>query len=123
METTGLLISHDAIRQVTKGDSFSLNELVGGWIDGVRPTDSTIKIIGYVHDEGLLLGLPINPIATALFGVIIAGPCVVFHSVNENGENDGDDYSLTEDDLVRVSWLAGAYKMWTENHVTRAETV
>lgn len=123
METTGLLISHDMVRKVTKGDSFSINELVGGWFDAVTSTDTTVDLVGYVHDEGLLLGLPMNPVATALFGKIIVGPCVVFRCVNEKNKYDGEDYSLNEDDLHRITWLVGAYKMWVENHIVKSEAV
>lgn len=119
METQGVLITHDMISHVAKSDHLSINEMVGGWFDAVVSGD----LVGYVHDEGLLLGLPMNPIATALLGQIIVGPCVLFRHHNERGETDGEDYSLNQDDLQRVAWLAGAYKMWVENHTTKTEAV
>ena len=86
MTTTpsGLIIAHDSITAIPLGDHTTIHEQVGGWFDCARQDD----LIGYVHDEGLLLGLPLNPIATALFGRIIVGNCVVYNSVDSKGDYD-----------------------------------
>lgn len=119
MKTTkGLLIAHNEMRSIDVGDHIDINTMVGGWFDAVRND----TMVGYVHDEGLLLGLPLNPIATALFGRIIAGPCVLVGSINENGEYDGYNHDLTEADLLKVVYLADAYKMWAEAHLSHCET-
>lgn len=119
----GLLITHNTVRHITKDGDTNLNEMIGGWFTAVTSSHSTSNLVGYIHDEGLLLGLPLNPIATALFGSIIVGPCVVFRCVNDQNKYDGEDYSLSEDDLHRIAWIAGAYKMWIENHMVKAEAV
>lgn len=121
METEGLLITNNTVERVVVDGYESIKTLVGGWIDAVRTSDG--EMVGYVHDEGLITGLPMNPIATAMFGTIIAGPCVLLHATNAQGETDGADYSLTESDLRRVAWLAGAYRMWIDAHLARAEFV
>lgn len=65
-----------------------LNEICGGWIDAVR----TDEVVGYVHDEGLLIGLAPNLVASALFGRPLVGNCVVLGVLNERGEYDGENY-------------------------------
>lgn len=113
----GLLINNTSVTPVSLGDHTTIHEQVGGWFDCVR-NDS---LVGYVHDEGLLIGLPLNPIATALFGRIIVGNCVVYSFRNEKGEYDGDNHPLTLDDLSVIAFHADAYKMWIENHLRVTE--
>lgn len=69
-----------------------IRRIVGGWFDCARAE----HYVGYVHDEGLLIGLPINYIASVMFGRILAGDCVVVGSLNENGEYDGESYDAPE---------------------------
>ena len=68
-----------------------IHEVVGGWFDCVRGDD----FHGYVNDTGLLDGLPINPVASALFGRVLAGPAVVFGSTNVRGEYDGYEHHIS----------------------------
>lgn len=65
-----------------------LNEICGGWIDAVRADE----FVGYVHDEGLLIGLAPNLVASALFGRPLVGNCVIMGVLNERGEYDGENY-------------------------------
>lgn len=69
-----------------------ITEVVGGYIDCVRHD----LFVGYVHDEGLLIPLPLNYMASALFGRPLAGDCVVVGSMNEQGEYDGESYDAPE---------------------------
>ena len=123
METTttpsGLLITPDTIIPIPLGDHTTIHEQVGGWFDCV----STEGIVGYVHDEGLLIGLPINPVATALFGRILVGNCVVYSSVNAKGKYDGDSHPLKANDLLRIVSLAEAYGLWMEYRNTTTDAV
>ena len=111
---------HDSITAIPLGDHTTIHEQVGGWFDCARQDD----LIGYVHDEGLLLGLPLNPIATALFGRIIVGNCVVYNSVDSKGDYDGADHPLSLDQLNVISFHCDAYQMWIENYnrVTEMES-
>lgn len=68
----------------------TIRDIVGGWFDCVRGDD----FHGYVNDTGLIDGLPINPIATALFGRILAGNAIVFGSLDARGEYDGYEHHL-----------------------------
>lgn len=87
------------------GDSQVLTEIqsaVGGTIDAVRrgATDETGEtppfiLVGYVHDEGIILKLPLNPVATVLFEQNIFGNCLVVSGTNpETGVYDGENYDL-----------------------------
>jgi hypothetical protein len=69
-----------------------LHDICEGWIDCVRNE----AIVGYVNDEGLLIGLPVNVIATALFGRPLVGNCVVMGALNERGEYDGENHSVPQ---------------------------
>lgn len=75
----------------------SIQQYVGGCIDAVRTEleDGTV-IVGYCHDEGLLLGMETNWFASALFNRQLAGPVVVVSGTSPNGEYDGDNYDLPE---------------------------
>ena len=109
--TTAIIITENSVSKKTfdVGVTHSeIHEMVGGWFDCVRNE----TIIGYVHDTGLIDGLPINPIATALFGRILCGTCVVFGAKNEDGEYDGDDHNVSTDDLQMIIHHVETYKMW-----------
>lgn len=72
----------------------TINSLVGGYIDCVTNGEN---IAGYVHDEGLLIGLAPNLVASVLFGRPLVGDCVVVGYLNERGEYDGNDYDIPEE--------------------------
>lgn len=77
----------------------AINELVGGWFDCVRNYDNdepTSQIVGYIHDEGLLIGLPINYVASALFARPLVGDCVIVGALSEQGDYDGENHDLPE---------------------------
>lgn len=96
-----------------RGSYDFIKDAINGFFDCVRSDDG--RFHAYVDDEGLLKGLPINAIATALFGRILTGPCVVFGTLNQDGENDGCEHSVTGEAIRSVEYLAGAYKMWMES--------
>jgi hypothetical protein len=70
---------------------------VGGVIDAVRQQVSKdICAVGYVHDEGLILDLEMNWIASALFMREIRGPVVLVNGFNDANEYDGDNHDLPD---------------------------
>lgn len=75
----------------------SIQHYVGGCIDAVRTEleDGTV-IVGYCHDEGLLLGMETNWFASALFNRQLAGPVVLVSGTSPSGEYDGENYDLPE---------------------------
>lgn len=75
-----------------------LQQSVGGLIDVVRRED----YVGYVNDEGLLIGLDLNVMASALFGQYLVGNIVLVGCLNGNGVYDGDNHDTPSwlDELV-----------------------
>jgi hypothetical protein len=87
------------------GDTDRVSEIqakVGGVFDAVRRgavdtsgENKAFQIVGYVHDEGRILKLPLNPMATMLFEQNIFGDVVLVSATNpETGEADGEDYDI-----------------------------
>jgi hypothetical protein len=87
------------------GDTDKVSEIqakIGGHFDVVRRgavdtsgKNASFEIVGYVHDEGKILNLPINPMATMLFEQNIHGDVVLVSATNpETRETDGEDYDL-----------------------------
>lgn len=99
-------------------DYKSIQQAVGGHFD-VVVTDlgkEGVSIVGYVHDEGLIMDLELNYLATNLFKRELRGDCVIVWGLSPNGEYDGDNYDIPEwiteflfKDLVESS--AGAFNM------------
>lgn len=117
MNTYGILLPCDGSEPmpISVGDHEHINELVGGHIDAVsRNFDPSLFeegdvqnimgdgsrppfiAIGYVHDEGILLDLPVNPMASVMFEREIFGPCVVVSGTSPSGDYDGDNHDIPE---------------------------
>jgi hypothetical protein len=92
-----------------------INAQVGGHFDSVRPMRREQKFIGYVNDEGLLMGLEPNALASAVFGRFLAGPCVIVGTANEFGEENGEDYNLMDNDLDLIMRMAQPLLMWRDS--------
>ena len=84
------------IEPVMVGEYTHIQSLVGGAFDVVRTKINGHVIVGYVHDEGLLIGLEQNWFASALFSRDLVGPCVIVGGESPSGEYDGEDYDLPE---------------------------
>lgn len=69
-----------------------LHEHIGGHFDCVRLRD----VVGYVHDEGILLRLPTNVRASLLFNQTLVGNCVLVGCLDDAGEFDGADYDVPQ---------------------------
>lgn len=69
-----------------------LKELCEGWLDCVYAED----IVGYVNDEGLLIGLEPNALASLLFNRPLVGNVVVVGALNDEGECDGENHDIPE---------------------------
>lgn len=72
---------------------------VGGTIDAVRidmgNEEARFTLVGYVHDEGLLLDMPVNYMASMLFERELRGPVVLVSGTNpESKEYDGENYDI-----------------------------
>jgi hypothetical protein len=85
------------IEPIMISDLKSIQTAVGGLIDVVtRQMPDGSVVVGYVHDEGLLLGMETNWFASAFFERELVGPCVVLGGTSPSGDYDGDDYDLPE---------------------------
>jgi hypothetical protein len=84
------------IEPVMVGEYTHIQSLVGGAFDCVTTKVGDNIIVGYVHDEGLLIGLEQNWFASALFGRNLVGPCVIVSGESPSGEYDGENYDLPE---------------------------
>lgn len=79
-------------------DYKSIQQYVGGNFDCVVTNlgKDHVSFLGYVHDEGLILDMEFNYIASALFQRELHGDCVLLWGLNSEGEYDGEDYDLPE---------------------------
>lgn len=106
----GILIPADmsvAPSVVPVADHHDLQGYVGGIIDAVTngfdPSDfghddeDPFTLVGYVHDEGLLIGLDTNDRASVLFERTLVGDVVVVSGTNPfDLEYDGYNYDVPE---------------------------
>ena len=95
--TKALLIKTDGQhRAVELPDERSyeiLRDLIGGTLDSVSNDKG---VVGYLHDEGLLIGLPINTVASLMFSRPLVGDVVLVGALDENGNYDGENHELPE---------------------------
>lgn len=101
MSTVHGLLIHSGVgakvERIQVGELADIQDRVGGTIDAVRKQVSKdICAVGYVHDEGLLLDLEMNWIASALFMQEIRGTVVVVNGFNADNEYDGDNHDLPD---------------------------
>lgn len=80
VKTSGEVSIIDLARE---GAHTVINELVGGWFDCVN--DWEMGVTAYVHDEGLLIDLPTNNIASLLFHRVLAGDVVLVGIADDEG--------------------------------------
>ena len=102
MSTVHGLLIHSGVgakvERIQVGELENIQHYVGGMIDAVRKQVSKdIVAVGYVHDEGLILDMEMNWIASALFMQEIRGPVVVVNGLSNDYEYDGDNYDLPDE--------------------------
>lgn len=125
-KVTGLLLNAGvgaSIDTVEVTDLESIQGYVGGLIDAVRqPIDDDIYVVGYVHDEGFLLDLEMNWIASALFGREIRGNVVLVNGNNDVGEYDGYNHDLPSDfiEYMKTAFLARVATTYNESQIILA---
>ena len=108
--TTGLVIYADPKKEPeafvfsTENSLAEIQAKVGGYIDSVKTQaineadDTQMVLVGYVHDEGRILDMPMNPLASIVFNRELVGDVVLVNGTNpENGDYDGENYDLPLD--------------------------
>jgi hypothetical protein len=125
-KVTGLLLNAGvgaSIDTVEITDLESIQNHVGGLIDAVRqPINDDIYVVGYVHDEGLILDLEMNWIASALFGREIRGSVVLVNGNNDVGEYDGYNHDLPNEfiEYMKTVFLARVATTYNESQIILA---
>lgn len=110
MGTMGILLPCDGSEPlpISVGDYLHIQQLVGGCFDAVSAemgaprfpdAPSAFTAVGYVHDEGLLIGLAPNTMASLMFDRHLVGDVVVVSGTSPEGEYDGDNHDVP-------SWFA-----------------
>jgi hypothetical protein len=111
------------IQPVLVGEYTHIQSLVGGAFDCVTTKVGGNIIVGYVNDEGLLIGLEQNWFASALFGRNLVGPCVIVGGESPSGEYDGDNYDLPESFFQFLTTKFTEHVAETYNEATTATIV
>ena len=111
------------IEPVMVGEYTDIQTMVGGAFDCVTAKVAGNIIVGYVHDEGLLIGLEQNWFASALFGKNLVGPCVIVGGESPSGEYDGDNYDLPESFFQFLTTKFTEHVAETYNEATTATIV
>lgn len=91
-------------QEVLYNDYKDIQQYVGGHFDAVRVNarngrnDENVTLVGYVHDEGMLIGLEDNWLAMAIFRQPLVGDCLIVSGTNPvTGEYDGESYDVPEE--------------------------
>jgi hypothetical protein len=125
-KVTGLLLNAGigaTVDVITIGDLESIQSYVGGTIDAVRAdVADNICAVGYVHDEGLILDLEMNWLASALFSQEIRGNVVLVNGYNKDNEYDGDNHDLPNVFIVymKTSFIAKVANAYNESMMISA---
>ena len=74
----------------------------GTWFDCVLGENFR----AYVNDTGLIDGLPLNPVASIVFGQVICGDVIFFGSYTPAGQWDGEEHDVPECviESVKMHW-------------------
>lgn len=76
--------------------------IVGGYIEVLNIPNSSVKMI--VNEEGILLKLPLNRIASVLVGHPIFGDAFITRF-----NADGDNIDMTLEDIYTISYSLGMH--------------
>lgn len=102
--TKCLVIDNNEFNLTVSDGYDSLVRFVGGPLEAIRISSDAVA---YVHEEGKLIGLPLNVAATKFLdnigvyrngmlqkGDFIVGPMVVLGCISPDGEWDGEEYDV-----------------------------
>lgn len=101
----GLVINTDSLMHTEEYAAplyETIGKTVGGWIENVHPKLLPAPYCMVVNDEGLLLGLPLNPLGSVLYETFLHGNPIVGNIVIlKEGfvEGERDFIGLDDDDI------------------------
>lgn len=83
----------------------TLREVIGGYIEVVRPKGLKPPLCMIVDEEGILKGLPVNVLGSALYGTLehghpIVGDIVIMQEVTLNGERDISGFNNLDTETI-----------------------
>lgn len=70
----------------------TIQDYVGGVFDVVNVPDEGIVV--YVNDEGLLIGLEPNAVASLITNRLLVGDAVIVGTLDASGNEDGENYDV-----------------------------
>jgi hypothetical protein len=110
------------IEPVMVGDYKHIQSLIGGCFDVVTTRVAGNEIVGYVHDEGLILDMEMNWIASALFMQEIRGPVVVVNGLSNEYEYDGDNHDLPDEFItyMQTKFIDKVAETYNESKMVQA---
>lgn len=77
----------------------SCRDTLGGWIETVHPRGLERPYMMLVNEEGLILGLPVNPVGSLLYGTLEHGYPIVGNIIFlKDGYRDGEPDIVGLDD-------------------------
>ena len=127
MSTVHGLLIHSGVgakvERIQVGELEDIQGHVGGVIDAVRKQVSKdIFAVGYVHDEGLILDMEMNWIASALFMQEIRGPVVVVNGFSKDYEYDGDNHDLPDSFItyMQTKFIDKVAETYNESNLVQA---
>jgi hypothetical protein len=104
----GLRIDPDGTVTPVEVDGLeSMQAVVGGDIEVISFHDGTM----YVNEEGKIYGLPINPVASKLYGGYVVGSALLLG----NGDRHGNDTHITKSFRERAIATAESYADFRAN--------
>lgn len=108
----GIVFTHDEqmyVREFSQPLYKSVGEVVGGYIEVVRPRGLEAPMCFICNEEGLLEGLPMNVIGSLWYGTRYHGQPIVGNIVvmKEGWTGDGYDImGLEEQEILRLKAIA-----------------
>ena len=86
----------------------TLQDAVGGLIQAV---DLTTSLTMWCNEEGKLIGLPVNPVATAMWTRYFGETDVIVGNVVFTGgcDEDGNTTSILQEDADKIEKLSSTY--------------
>lgn len=94
------------IHDVANLDEYEfLSGTVGGYIQSVFLDKGMREISLWCHEEGKLIGLPYNPVATAIWEESYGATDIIVGDVVLTGlaDDEGDTLGLSDDDVAKLS--------------------
>lgn len=108
----GIVFTHDEkmfVKEFTQPLYKSVGEVVGGYIEVVHPIGLKDPLCFICNEEGLLEGLPLNPIGCVWYGTARHGHPIVGNIVvmKEGITDDGPDIiGLTDEEIAQIKTRA-----------------